>query len=87
MAVEPTYLFTDDGRAFDECGDLPATHVAFAIDDLPELAEQLIDTCHYGSGVDPATLVALVVARLRGTTTDHPMPAGDGDDSASGLHP
>jgi len=44
MAVQPIYLIRDKPAGPFYHGDVIATHVAFAIDDLPKLAAAILDT-------------------------------------------
>jgi hypothetical protein len=61
MAVQPEYINPDIAAPVVDIAD--ATHVAFAIDDLPELARQLYFAALDHDGPRP------LLDRLRGTAT------------------
>lgn len=70
MAVQPFHVRRGRGhRAYYFIASPDAaTHVCFALDDLPELAERLVADVEHAHPDDDRGLAAAFLDRLRGTT-------------------
>jgi len=70
MAVQPEYINPDIAAPVVDIAD--ATHVAFAIDDLPELAEHILALVITVAidDIDYDRFHTAIIDRLRGTTAN-----------------